>query len=226
MERQSFGVYFFCFSLQDLSKKRSTIIEDIKAIVHAQPEIGLAFFYFDTSDEAKQNSKSLLSSLAWSLTVQSMNYLPMKKLHEKNGAYHPTQDDLLCLLKELLTGFKQAYIVIDALDECDKYDQFLKKVVKVIHGWQLSQFHLLVSSRRNQDILDALKQWVTMEIYLSAELVDSDINTYILAAIQDNVVSKMWGHRVQEDVKVALTSHANGMYVVDSYVLDIVQLNC
>jgi hypothetical protein len=185
-------------------------------MVHAQPEIGLAFFYFDISDEAKQTSKSLLSSLAWSLAVQSKNFLPIKKLHEKCRAYHPTQDDILGLLKDLLNGFKQAYIVIDALDECDKYDQLLKKVVEVIHGWQLSQFHLLVSSRRNQDILDTLKRRVTTEIYLGAYLLGNDIKTYILATIEEDSVLRMWGHGVQENVKEALTHGANGMYVYSS----------
>lgn len=173
--------------------------------------MGLAFFYFDTSDEAKQTSKSLLSSLAWSLAVQSKNYLPIKKLHERCRAYHPTQDDLVGLLKDLLNGFKQAYIVIDALDECDKYDQLLKKVVDVIHRQQLSQFHLLVSSRRNQDILDTLKTRVTTEIYLGADLLGNDIKTYILASIEEDIVLKMWGLRVQENVREALTQGANGM---------------
>ena len=175
--------------------------------------MGLAFFYFDTSDEAKQTSKRLLSSLAWSLTVQSKNYLPIKKLHERCRAYHPTQDDLVGLLEDLLNGFKQAYIVIDALDECDKYDQLCKKVVEVIHGWQLSQFHLLVTSRRNQDILDTLKTRVTTEIYLGADLLGNDIRTYILATIEEDIVSRMWTHKVQENVKKALTEGANGMYV-------------
>ena len=58
----------------------STIIENIKATIQPQSEIGLAYLYFDTNDMSKQSSRSLLSSLVLTLTAKSKNYV----LYEKN----------------------------------------------------------------------------------------------------------------------------------------------
>ena len=136
----------------------SAIIEDIKAI--AKPEIGFAFFYFDINDKDKRTSRSLLLSLSLSLTAKSKNYSPMQMLYDKHDKLHfPTEDELLDLLMKLIQSFKQAYIVIDALDECDHDDyNHLFHVIKTIHSRQLSHVHLLVSSRREQDILIHIKE--------------------------------------------------------------------
>ena len=100
----------------------STIIEDIRTIAQTQPGTALAFFYLDINDKAKQTSRSLLSSLVFSLTAMSGNYLPLERLYNQHEKIHlPTEDELIYLLKELLQSSEQAYIVIDALDECDDY---------------------------------------------------------------------------------------------------------
>ena len=105
-------------------------------------------------------------------------------------------------------------MVIDALDECDDYYQLFHQVIRVIHEWKLPQLHLLVSSRREQDIILTMGEYYTLvEISLSAGLVQSDIISYIHSAVgKDNRLRK-WGHEVQQDMKNALISGANGMYV-------------
>ena len=175
----------------------------------------MAFFYFDTNDKAKQTSRSLLSSIALSLSARSNNYLSMERLYEKyDKLYTPTEDDLLELLMELLQDFKQAYIVIDALDECDasEYHQ-LFELINVIHGWELPHFHFLLSSRREQDILIAIKGCITAEICLSEELVGNDIISYIHATVGKQYRLNRWGNTIIEYVKETLISGANGMYV-------------
>ncbi|KAF8326443.1 ectomycorrhiza-induced ankyrin-domain/NACHT-domain-containing protein [Amanita rubescens] len=192
----------------------STIIEDIKAIVQAQPETGFAYFYFDINDKAKQSSRSLISSLVLNLTAKSNNYLSMDKLYNKHDKLSlPTKDELLTLLMELLQGFGQTYVVIDALDECDDdYHKLFDTVIKVIHKWQLPHFHLLVTSRREQDIIMNMEELVPTELHLSAELVGSDIISYINSAIENDGRLKRWSSEIQQDIKDSLISGANGMF--------------
>jgi len=175
----------------------------------------LAFFYFDLNDKAKQTSKSLLSSLVWGLTTQSYNGLPLASLYNTNAnlAHYPTEDELLQLLMKLVQCFKQTYIIIDALDECDDYHQLFDQVIKVIHNWQLPHFHLLVSSRREQHIVVTMGECAPGEIYLSAELVAHDILSYIHTVVDRDHRLRRWGHTIQQDVKDALIRGANGMYV-------------
>ena len=188
------------------------MIQNIKD-VQAQPETGLAYFYFDIGDRTKQTTRDLLSHLVLALTARSKNYSNMESLYEKHGGmYNPTWDELLGLLKELLNCFKQNYIMIDALDECDEYEELFTKVITIIHGWQLSNVHLLMTSRREHHILVNMRECATVEICLSAELVGSDIISYIHAAVEANSKFNMWSHTVKEHVKEVLISGANGMY--------------
>ena len=216
MGRQSSGGHApaICFHSQ-LRKISSTIIDNIqKTIIQNQPGSGLAYFYFDVNDKAKQTSESLLSSLVLSFTAKSKNYLLIDQLYEQHVQLHkPTEDEILHLLMKLLCCFKQAYMVIDALDECDDYCQLCDQVIRVIHEWQLPQLHLLVSSRREQDIIVTMGEYTLAEISLSAGLVQSDIVSYIHSVVGKDPRLKKWGHKVQEDVKSALISGANGMYV-------------
>ncbi|KAF8343377.1 ankyrin repeat-containing domain protein [Amanita rubescens] len=191
----------------------STIIEDIKDIVQHHPGTGLAYFYFDINDKMKWTSTSLLSSLVLSLTAKSKNFLLLKKLYEKHDQLHkPTKSELLHLLMKLLQLFQQAYIVIDALDECDDYYQLFIQVVKVIHEWQLPHFHLLVSSRREQHIITSMGECNPAEICLSVELVERDVISYICSVVKEDYRLKRWSDIVQQDIKNALISGANGMF--------------
>ena len=103
--------------------------------------------------------------------------------------------------------------VIDALDECDDYCQLFDQVIRVIHEWQLPQLHLLVSSRREQDIIITMGECTLAEISLSAGLVQGDIISYINSVIRKDHRLMKWDHKVQQDVKNALINGANGVYV-------------
>ena len=174
----------------------------------------MAYFYFDINDKAKQTSESLLSSLVLSFTAKSKNYLLIDQLYEQHDQLHkPTEDELLHLLMELLCRFKQVYMVIDALDECNDYCQLFDQVIRVIHEWQLPQLHLLMSSRREQDMTVTIGEYTLAEISLSAGLVQNDIISYIHSVVGKDHRLRKWGHEVQEDVKNALIRGANGMYV-------------
>ncbi len=172
--------------------------------MQAQPQTGLAYFYFDINDKAKQTSRSLISSLVLSLTARSNNYHYVDRLYRKHDKLSlPTKDELLTLLMELLQGFRQTYVVIDALDKCDDdYHKLFDKVIKVIHKWQLPHFHLMVTSRRERDIIIKM-----------GELVGSDIISYVHSAVENDGRLKRWSHELQQDIKSALISGASGMYV-------------
>ena len=177
----------------------------------------MVYFYFDINDTAKQTSRSLLSYLVLCLTSKSNNYTPIKSLYESHNKLNiPTEDELLELLLELLQHFKHAhvYVVIDALDECANYDKLFDQVIKPMHRlWHLPHLHLLVSSRREHYIINTMGECTMGEICLSAELVSSDITSYIQSAVGNEYRMKRWSTAIQEDVKGALISGSNGMYV-------------
>jgi hypothetical protein len=139
----------------------------------------------------------------------------MDELYNKHNKLNlPTEDELLALLMRLLQDFGQTYVIIDALDECgNDYDQLFDKVIKVIHGWQLVHFHLLVSSRREEGIIINMEEMAPTQICLTADLVGNDITSYIDSAVVNAPRFKKWGSAVQQDIRNALIGGANGMCV-------------
>lgn len=136
----------------------------------------------------------------------------MNSLYAKHAKLNlPTEDELLDLLKKLLQKFEQKYVIIDALDECGDVDGLFHQVIKVIHGWNLSHFHLFVTSRDQVDVIAGIEELNPQRISLSAELVQNDINSYIHSVTSQAL--RRWGHDVQQDIEKKLINNANGMYV-------------
>ncbi|KAM6496670.1 Ankyrin repeat-containing domain protein [Amanita muscaria] len=158
----------------------STMIENVQTIVE-QGSIGMAYYYFDIFDVKKRTVEGLLSSLSLSLyACNPSNHTIVEQLYMKckDGVFKPSGQQLEYLLKELISGFKETYIVIDALDECREWQE-LWKFLKMIHGWQIGQCHLLVTSRREQVIVNSLQHVEHEEIDLTLMPIDNDINRYI-----------------------------------------------
>ena len=198
------------------SKYSSTIIEDIKAIVHTQPGTSLSFFYFDIKDKTKQTFRNLLSSLVLGLVAKSKKYLLMENLYQRHDQIHnPTDDELKDLFVELLQGFNQAYVVIDALDECLEHDllPIFEMVKSILVRLEMSHCHLLVSSRREKRIFDTLKECNPIDIYLSPDLVGGDIASYICFSIRREQKLRRWDAATQHHIEGTLINGAHGMYV-------------
>ncbi|KAH7378562.1 hypothetical protein BKA64DRAFT_648569 [Cadophora sp. MPI-SDFR-AT-0126] len=70
--------------------------------------------------------------------------------------------------------FRQAFIIIDALDECTEQEALLGLIEKVV-GWKFENLHILVTSQPEGGIEDALKPLVTDQICIQSTLVNADM---------------------------------------------------
>ncbi|KIL58409.1 hypothetical protein M378DRAFT_170663 [Amanita muscaria Koide BX008] len=193
--------------------KSSMIVENLQSIVE-EGSIGMAYYYFDISDDRKRTVDGLLSSLALSLyTCSPCNHTAVDQLYMrcKDGVSKPSGQQLEDLLKQLISGFKETYIVIDALDEC-KEQQELLKLLRKIHGWQIGQCHLLVTSRKEQVIVNSLQHVGLKEIDLSLMPVDNDIKKYIDEVLEESEGLNSLDLGLKKDIKELLKAKANGMF--------------
>src|SRR6266566_3161856 len=121
--KQSFCKLHISLDINDLlTLKSSTVVQDIESIAQ-KGSIGLAYFYCDISDNQKRNVSDILSSLvinllSWEPQTQSV----LEKAYNecRNGVSKPSNNRLLEVLKQFISSFKMAYILVDALDECLK----------------------------------------------------------------------------------------------------------
>ena len=160
----------------------------------------------------KRRFRGLLSSLTLSLTAKCKDYHAIQMLYEKHHKLDsPTNQELLDLIVKLIQSFKEVYIVIDALDECDDYIHFLD-VINAIHSRQLSHLHILVTSRREDDILESINGHITAEIHMSVKSTKADIISYVNAAVEHEHSFRKLSHAGQKCIREALLGGANGMF--------------
>ena len=175
----------------------SAIIEEVRDV--CQTELStLAFFYFDFRDRAKQDARSLLSSLLVQLSNRSDNFC--KILSEfysahNRGSQQPSEDALMECLKDMLTlsGQGDIYIVVDALDECPNSSgcptprEDVLRIMEFLVGLRHPHLRFCVTSRPEVDIRDVLEVLAVHNVSLHEQAgQNQDISEYIKSFISSD----------------------------------------
>jgi hypothetical protein len=176
--------------------------------------IGLAYFYCDVSDDKKRNVTDILSSLIIQLLAWKPSNQPLlDKTYDdcKEGVLSKPSDKILYeVLRQLLSGFEMAYVLIDALDECLHVREILE-LTKTLHGWNQRECHLLVTSRKEQQIVESMVSTAPIEIDISQMPVDVDIEKYIEFALHCSPELERWSTDEKDLIRKILLEKANGM---------------
>ncbi|SLM37986.1 P-loop containing nucleoside triphosphate hydrolase [Lasallia pustulata] len=112
----------------------STIINAVLQEPQSKSEIAVAYYYFDFNDVEKQKSDKMIRSLIAQLFKQSkkkLNQLEALLSSCNNGGRQPDVKGLLSVLKEVVEGFDETYIVLDALDECSDSEELLECIEEI-----------------------------------------------------------------------------------------------
>ena len=173
----------------------------------------MAYFYCDISDAKKRTVTDILRALVTSLLAQQPSDLSiLENTYEdcRDGLSKPSNSKLQEILREFISGFEMAYILIDALDECLDIGKILE-FIEGLHGCGLRQCHFLVTSRREQKIFESLAPINPMEVDMSKMPVDDDIAKYIDHTIQSSFELRRWKPDDKASIRKALLENATGM---------------
>jgi hypothetical protein len=206
----------------------SSIIHDTMRIWNGRAP-SIIYFFFDFKDEAKQDSRALLSSLLIQLSDQSdssFKYLFHLYSSHKHGGEQPAEDALLQCLKDMIVGSEDVpiYIIIDALDECPDISKKTGmprprrkalKIVKELVELRHPNLHLCLASRPEADIrsvLEPLTACVKISLH-DQEGQKEDIAEYVRSVVHSDEEQEMkrWRSEVKELVIKTLSENANGM---------------
>ena len=177
------------------------------------PSSVLAYFYFDFSDTEQQQSESLLCSLTAQLSSHYSSCPDiLAALYSQNldGQRQPTMKDLMTTLKDMLGGFRNVYLIMDALDECEDQEQLLL-LIQEITEWKLGTVHILATSRKERDIEDCLGPRVSAQINLHSSLVNADIRTHIQERLRNDTKLRKWSAKIHGQIEATLMDGADGM---------------
>ena len=195
--------------------RSSTVIQDVMLRCQSDQAPAIIYFYFDFNDAEKQRHDNLIRSLVVQLSVQSPNTpeaLNMLYSRCQDGQRQPTVDDLTTTLQHILGGFRETFLVLDALDECTEREELLALIERII-GWKIGKLHTLVTSRREREIEEALEPLITGQICIQSALVNADISIHLRERLQNDPKLNRWPVKVQMEVEATLTDGAHGMYV-------------
>ena len=105
-------------------------------------------------------------------------------------------------------------MILDALDECRERDELLADLEQIV-SWEDANLHLLVTSRREQDIEQVLTPTnnTRNRINIQSELVNADIRTYVHDRLQTDRKLRRWQNdpKVQFEIEDTLIKKAHGM---------------
>ena len=172
----------------------SAIIQDVQD----ECRTGLAtlsFFYFDFRDAAKQDVRSMLSSLLIQLSNRSNHFCKiLSELYSAHnrGSQQPSVDTLMKCLKDMLElpGQGEIYIVVDALDECPNISGFptsreqVLMILEDLVDLHLPHLHFCFMSRPEVDIRDVLEALAAYSVSLHEQAGQNrDISDYIKSVV-------------------------------------------
>ena len=114
----------------------------------------------------------------------------------------------------MMTFLGDTYIILDALDECEDRHELLPNLEQIV-SWEDVNLHVLVTSRREIDIDEALTPFSSSRnrINIHNTLVNADIRTYVHDRLQVDRKLKRWQKdlNTQREIEDTLMRKADGM---------------
>ena len=175
---------------------------------------GIAYFFFDGRDSQKelQLHNNLLRTLISQLSDTRHGGITesLVDLYNRCGeVQQPSDEQLQNVLRDILDKFSQAYIMIDALDECTDRERTLNWLNKLIldPNCKATNLHVVVTSRPERDIHEIFAA-IDPHFIDIAEANTKDIEEYLKL----QMVSKFakYDENTRGKIKKELEKHAEG----------------
>lgn len=189
-------------------------LEERSAAIEQQ--VGVGFFYFDFNNQDQQICETMLRSLIpqlWCQSRDNADALDALYLACGSGALQPSLPMLMKTPKELVQSFPDAFIILDALDECKERARLMLTIEEMVE-WNSLSLHILVTSREEKDIEESLSKFMNNKdrIRVQSALIEEDIRAYVRSRIRNGHELKKWQKpEVQNEIETVLTEKANGM---------------
>ncbi|KZP07476.1 ankyrin, partial [Athelia psychrophila] len=189
----------------------STVIDDILNHCAGKSTHACAYFFFDNksgqSDLTSHNK--FIRSIIRQLSHQSSSF-PASLMEIYDGGHQqPSLASLQLTLRRIIEGFKHAYIVVDALDECTDRKKVLAWIEELVQ-WSGGKLHILLSSRPETDIKKKFRSMANLvQFSLAGSPMNKDMEICIDAMLLE---MDMWDDETRAHVKDVLIRDAQGMF--------------
>ena len=213
----------------------SSVVENLQKQVseNVNHTYAVAYFYFDFNDTEKRTVPNFLSSILAQLCRQCKG-LPdavrsLYDSHTRKGHHsRPSTSEFVQTLLEVSRRWRNVYLVVDALDECEigKREELLEvlKDFCAMDAVMCTDLRVLVTSRPEHDIKQILDHCADVRVYLQSDRVDADIGCYVQSVMRDDRNMRQWPAADKQMVERTLMQKAQGMYVFSFSLLALLHL--
>ena len=173
----------------------------------------LSYFFFSYADRDKQDVFNMLSSIAGQLCRQVKNIPASVITHYKKNMSRPPSSIMLEIISCLSQCFHRVYIVVDALDEIEvnQRDLLIPAIKDLVKMSRLFNINVLMTSRREQYLVDGFTGISLQQMSLTTSIVDEDIKLYVSKIISTELPFCNWSDELKTNMCDTLTKEANGM---------------
>ncbi|KAG8534359.1 uncharacterized protein KY384_001203 [Bacidia gigantensis] len=177
-------------------------------------DVGLAFFYCDYRDIDNHTTANIIASLTKQL-AHHLESLPICLTQLFNdcdrGQRIPDVDELEEVILEVCKSFRQVFIVIDALDECDAA-RYRPSLLKILALLEKRSAKLFITSR---PFADDIRKSFGQGPQISISAQQTDIRRYLQDRISNNAAAEdIMERRLQAEIFSVISEGANGMFLL------------
>ncbi|GJC82780.1 hypothetical protein ColLi_05618 [Colletotrichum liriopes] len=157
----------------------SLVVEELFTRFRNDPNVGIAYIFYNFNDQERQTTHDCLSSLAKQL-VRHQGTIPktLKDIYDRHRKGHTTRSlqDTLEVLRAAVSLYTRAFLIIDALDECNptSLPEFLKEIFQLQHHHSASVF---ATSRDIPRIIES--PGFDSSLSLEIRAIDDDLRQYV-----------------------------------------------
>lgn len=182
---------------------------------------GLAYFYCDYKDKAKQQPSAIISTILMQLAKQNnevLNKLRAFFLEQQKDSRtaSPGFDELRSNFSSFVVdAFEEVIIVVDAVDECTDRRCIMYGLQSIVETTPSAK--VLVSSREESQIVDAFQEWSfsgKRDARIKESDVADDIESFVKAEVTTRIRAKKLKLRdgsLKKTIVEALVKGADGM---------------
>ncbi|KAH6838594.1 hypothetical protein B0I37DRAFT_409139 [Chaetomium sp. MPI-CAGE-AT-0009] len=184
------------------------MIQQTRSRAKTDKDLGFAYYYCFHG----RNKDEAVPFLTWIVCqlCREKDYIPVILNEMFHDGCEPSIPDLLDCLEAVLTQFKAAYVVIDAVDESSPRKSLLNVLSSLGSDARFAKIRLAVTSREYEDVERAF-QSRAVSVSMNNKGVEDDIQKYVKSALQDPQYNG-WGGALRNKVANMVPSMAQGMF--------------
>jgi ankyrin repeat protein len=202
----------------------SFLVDEIERKASTTPGMTFAYYFCDNKDAKRKTATAIIRGLLVQLLQQHPGlFKHIQPKYDRMGEdLFVDFDALWLILKDLIIkdfGGMELYLLIDALDECEKTSRqaFLENLANLSD--KNLNVKVLITCRPEPEIEDTFRG-KKGSLYIHLDHINTDLSRFIEVRVKELVDRKGWKAKEERTIKEALKKNAEGTFLWVSLVLE------